>query len=103
MGSRLGRTARQTGARTARLACLALIPFAVGGSPAHALLEVAGSDPRNLIVVGNRGLGAEAGDALGSVPREVVKNAVCNVMVVQTGAEGNQRSEGIVHTPGRGG
>jgi maltose/moltooligosaccharide transporter len=75
----------------------------VEGSPAHALLEVAGSDPRNLIVVGNRGLGAEAGEALGSVPREVVKNAVCNVMVVQTGAEGNQRSEGIVHTPGRGG
>ena len=71
--------------------------------PAYDLLDTAGSDPKNLIVVGNRVLGAEAGEALGSVPREVVKNAVCNVMVVQTGAEGDQRSEGIVHTPGRGG
>jgi maltose/moltooligosaccharide transporter len=62
----------------------------VEGDPAHALLETAGSDPKNLIVVGNRGLGAEAGEALGSVPREVVKNAVCDVMVVQIDTEDNQ-------------
>lgn len=59
----------------------------VAGSPAHAVLQVAGSDPDNLIVVGNRGLGAAGGEALGSVPREIVKHAVCNVMVVQTSEE----------------
>jgi maltose/moltooligosaccharide transporter len=59
----------------------------IEGSPAEALLEVAGSNPANLIVVGNRGLGAQEGEVLGEVPREVVKNAVCNVMVVQTGGE----------------
>ena len=56
----------------------------VAAGPAQALLEVAGDNPKNLIVVGNRGLGAEQGQLLGSVPAEVVRNAVCNVMVVQT-------------------
>jgi maltose/moltooligosaccharide transporter len=37
-------------------------------------------------VVGNRGLGAAEGEALGSVPREIVRNAVCDVLVVQTSA-----------------
>ena len=37
-------------------------------------------------MVGNRGLGAEAGQQLGSVPREVVKKAVCDVLIVQTHA-----------------
>jgi maltose/moltooligosaccharide transporter len=61
----------------------------VEGSPAEALLEVAGDNPKNLIVVGNRGLGAEEGEVLGEVPREVVRCAPCNVMVVQTGDEAN--------------
>ena len=43
----------------------------VPGDPASALLEVAGSNPRNLIVVGNRGLGAQEGELLGSVPAAV--------------------------------
>lgn len=55
--------------------------------PARALLEVAGSDPDNLIVVGNRGMGAKEGHVLGSIPRKVVKGAICNVMIVQTGQE----------------
>ena len=59
------------------------------GSPAEALLEAAGSNPKNLIVVGNRGLGAQEGEVLGEVPREVVRYAVCDVMVVQTGGEEN--------------
>jgi maltose/moltooligosaccharide transporter len=71
----------------------------VAGSPAQALLEVAGSDPANLIVVGNRGLGAAEGEALGSVPREVVKNAVCNVMVVQTGGDENETPGGTAIPP----
>jgi maltose/moltooligosaccharide transporter len=56
----------------------------VAARPAEALLRVAGNNRRSLIVVGNRGLGAQEGEALGSVPREIVKNAVCDVLVVQT-------------------
>jgi maltose/moltooligosaccharide transporter len=58
----------------------------VAERPAQALLRVAGRNPASLIVVGNRGLGAEEGEALGSVPREIVRNAVCDVLVVQTSA-----------------
>jgi maltose/moltooligosaccharide transporter len=72
----------------------------VEGTPAHALLDTAGSDPKNLIVVGNRGLGAIEGEALGSVPREVVKNAVCDVMVVQINPEEDQTSSQSDQTSG---
>jgi maltose/moltooligosaccharide transporter len=58
----------------------------VAGKPAEALLRVAGSSPASLIVVGNRGLGAQEGEVLGSVPREIVKNAVCDVLIIQTSA-----------------
>jgi maltose/moltooligosaccharide transporter len=58
----------------------------VAGDPAQALLDTIGSNPANLIVVGNRGLGASEGQLLGSVPAAVVKNAVCDVLVVQTSA-----------------
>ena len=58
----------------------------VAGDPAQALLDTIGANPANLIVVGNRGLGANEGQLLGSVPAAVVKNAVCDVLVVQTSA-----------------
>src|SRR5690348_2289640 len=58
----------------------------VSGDPAQALLDTVGSNPANVIVVGNRGLGASEGQLLGSVPRDVVKNAVCDVLIVQTSA-----------------
>src|SRR4051812_31829499 len=58
----------------------------VAGDPAQALLDVVGPNPANLIVVGNRGLGASEGQLLGSVPGNVVKNARCDVLVVQTSA-----------------
>jgi maltose/moltooligosaccharide transporter len=58
----------------------------VPGDPAQALLDTVGANPANLIVVGNRGLGASHGQLLGSVPAGVVKNAVCDVLVVQTSA-----------------
>jgi maltose/moltooligosaccharide transporter len=63
----------------------------VAGDPADALLEAVGSNPANLIVVGNRGLGAREGQRLGSVPSNVVKNAVCDVLVVQTSALDEER------------
>jgi maltose/moltooligosaccharide transporter len=58
----------------------------VPGDPAQVLLDTVGSNPANLIVVGNRGLGASEGQLLGSVPAGVVRNAVCDVLVVQTSA-----------------
>ncbi|MFI7600397.1 MFS transporter [Actinoplanes sp. NPDC049681] len=58
----------------------------VAGDPAQALLDAVGNNPANLIVVGNRGLGASEGQLLGSVPAGVVRNAVCDVLVVQTSA-----------------
>ena len=60
----------------------------VAGRPAEALLKVAGRNRATLIVVGNRGLGATEGEALGSVPREIVRTAVCDVTIIQTSATG---------------
>jgi maltose/moltooligosaccharide transporter len=57
------------------------------GKPAETLLRVAGQSRSTLIVVGNRGLGAAEGEVLGSVPAEIVRNAVCDVTVIQTSAE----------------
>ena len=65
----------------------------VAGKPAEALLRVAGQNPATLIVVGNRGLGATEGEVLGSVPREIVRNAVCDVTVIQTSGGGNGGSQ----------
>jgi maltose/moltooligosaccharide transporter len=58
----------------------------VPGDAARALLDTVGANPANLIVVGNRGLGAKEGQLLGSVPGDVVSHAVCDVLVVQTSA-----------------
>ncbi len=63
----------------------------VKSDPAQALLDVVGANPANLIVVGNRGLGAATGATLGSVPGAVVRNAVCDVLVVQTSALDEER------------
>ncbi len=58
----------------------------VAAEPAEALLQVARTSPASLIVVGNRGLGAEEGEVLGSVPAKIVRNAQCDVLIVQTSA-----------------
>jgi maltose/moltooligosaccharide transporter len=74
----------------------------VAGDPAQALLDTVGSNPANLIVVGNRGLGASEGQLLGSVPAGVVRNAVCDVLVVQTSALDEDRlHEDRLFTDGR--
>lgn len=59
----------------------------VPGDPASDLLTVAGNDPANVIVVGNSGLGAVEGQRLGSVPSKVVRNASCDVLIVQAGSK----------------
>jgi maltose/moltooligosaccharide transporter len=58
----------------------------VAAKPAEALLRVADRNPASLIVVGNRGLGAQEGEVLGSVPREIVQHAASDVLIVQTSA-----------------
>jgi maltose/moltooligosaccharide transporter len=63
----------------------------VRGDPSRALLDTVGANPANLIVVGNRGLGATEGQRLGSVPSYVVTNALCDVLVVQTSALDEER------------
>jgi maltose/moltooligosaccharide transporter len=70
----------------------------VPGDAARALLDTVGSNPASLIVVGNRGLGAAEGQLLGSVPADVVKNAVCDVIIVQTSALDEERIFGSQRT-----
>jgi len=55
-------------------------PLVVEDTPARALLDVAG--PRDLLVVGSRGLGGFKGLVLGSVSQQVVHHAPCPVVVV---------------------
>jgi nucleotide-binding universal stress UspA family protein len=55
----------------------------LGSNPARALQSLAKEENFDLIVVGNRGLGGTAALLLGSVSRQVVTDAVCNVLVVK--------------------
>ena len=57
----------------------------VAGDAAQALLDTVGPNPANLIVVGNRGLGAVEGQLLGSVLANVAKNATCDVSTAKPG------------------
>jgi maltose/moltooligosaccharide transporter len=66
----------------------------IPGDTAQALLDTVGNNPANLIVVGSRGLGAIEGQRLGSVARNVVRNAVCDVLIVQTSALDEERMLG---------
>ncbi len=54
------------------------------GDVADGLLQAASANEKTLIVVGNRGLGARAGETLGVVPEKVLRGASSDVIVVQT-------------------
>jgi nucleotide-binding universal stress UspA family protein len=56
----------------------------LGSNPARALRNIAKQENFNLIVVGSRGLGSTASLLLGSVSRQVVTDAECNVLVVKS-------------------
>jgi nucleotide-binding universal stress UspA family protein len=55
----------------------------LGSNPARALQDTAKSGNFDLIVVGNRGLGKTASILMGSVSRQIVATAECNVLVVK--------------------
>ena len=52
-------------------------------SPADALIEVAGEQQADLVVVGERGLRGPSRFLVGSVSAKVVQHAPCSVMVVR--------------------
>jgi nucleotide-binding universal stress UspA family protein len=52
------------------------------GSPAERLLEIVREEKAEWLVVGSRGRGALAASLLGSVSRELAKNASCPVVIV---------------------
>jgi nucleotide-binding universal stress UspA family protein len=53
------------------------------GSPAEAILDVAGTRQNDLIVMGSRGLGQLSGLLLGSQSQKVVQHAKCPVLIVK--------------------
>ena len=53
------------------------------GSPAEAILDVAGTRQVDLIVMGSRGLGKLSGLLLGSQSQKVVQHAKCPVLIVK--------------------
>jgi nucleotide-binding universal stress UspA family protein len=55
----------------------------LGSNPAKVLETTAKQENFDLIVVGSRGLGGRVSIFLGSVSKEVVGNAYCNVLVVK--------------------
>ena len=59
------------------------VSLALGSSPAKILLAVAKQENFALIVVGSRGLGNTMSMLLGSVSRQIVADAYCNVLVVK--------------------
>lgn len=55
----------------------------LGSNPSRAIVETAENEKCDLIVVGSRGLGRAAAFLLGSVSRQVVTKACCDVLVVK--------------------
>ena len=55
----------------------------LGSNPSRALVDTAKNENFNLIVVGSRGLGSAAAFILGSVSKQVVSKASCDVLVVK--------------------
>jgi nucleotide-binding universal stress UspA family protein len=84
------RTVVEQAAATARVRGLPVTTHAVTGDPAEALLDVAGQENADLIVVGSRGMHGMA-RMLGSVPNKVSHHARCSVLIVCTDDEASAR------------
>jgi nucleotide-binding universal stress UspA family protein len=74
-------------AASARVRGVSVTTHAVTGDPGDALLDVAGQENADLIVVGSRGMHGIA-RMLGSVPNKVSHHARCSVLIVSTEEEG---------------
>ena len=59
------------------------VSLVLSSNPAKALGIIAKQENFGLIVIGNRGLGSKLSFLLGSVSKQVVVNAYCNVLVVK--------------------
>lgn len=59
------------------------VSLVLGSNPAKALLTIAQQENFALIVVGSRGLGNTLSMLLGSVSKQIVTDAHCNVLVVK--------------------
>ena len=57
--------------------------FVLGSNPAKVLVIMAKQENFELIAVGSRGLGRKVSMLLGSVSKQVVSDAYCNVLVVK--------------------
>ena len=57
--------------------------LALSSNPAETLVNMAKKENFELIVVGCRGLGRKTSIFLGSVSKQVVSNAYCNVLVIK--------------------
>jgi nucleotide-binding universal stress UspA family protein len=55
----------------------------LGSNPSRALVDTSENEKFDLIVVGSRGLGSAAAFFLGSVSKQVVSKASCDVLVVK--------------------
>lgn len=55
----------------------------LGSNPSRALVSMAEHENFDLIVVGSRGLGSAAAFLLGSVSKQVIDKAPCDVLVVK--------------------
>ncbi len=55
----------------------------LGSNPSRALVDTAENEKIDLIVVGSRGLGSAAAFLLGSISKQVVSKASCDVLVVK--------------------
>ena len=53
------------------------------GDPATEIIEIAGKEQADLIVIGSRGLGTIKGVFLGSVSQKVISHATCPVLIVK--------------------
>jgi len=59
------------------------VSLVLGSNPAEALLTIAKREDFALIAVGSRGLGSTMSILLGSVSKQIVTKADCNVLVVK--------------------
>lgn len=53
------------------------------GDPATEIIDIAGKEDADLVIIGSRGLGTIKGAVLGSVSRKVTHHVKCPVMIVK--------------------